>query len=125
MHEGTHGFAAIQVTQLSGRCAFRHALTVAAAVPQVAERAAAPPASLSALGESLRHEFPILDQEINGKPLAYLDNAATSQKPLQVKRQPRRTTQPVDTAPLFHMRRVQGQMAGRANAMHVNAVTQA
>ncbi|MDB4419625.1 cysteine desulfurase, partial [Akkermansiaceae bacterium] len=28
--------------------------------------------------------FPILSQEINGKPLVYLDNAATSQKPLSV-----------------------------------------
>lgn len=56
------------------------------AAVQVAERA--PPASLSALGDSLRHEFPILDQEVNGKPLAYLDNAATSQKPVQVRRHP-------------------------------------
>jgi cysteine desulfurase/selenocysteine lyase len=32
----------------------------------------------------LRKEFPILNQEINGKPLVYLDNAATSQKPLCV-----------------------------------------
>lgn len=32
----------------------------------------------------LRAEFPILHQEINGKPLVYLDNAATSQKPLCV-----------------------------------------
>ena len=32
----------------------------------------------------LRSEFPILHQEINGKPLVYLDNAATSQKPLAV-----------------------------------------
>lgn len=38
------------------------------------------PASLN-LGETLRKDFPILDQEINGKPLVYLDNAATSQKP--------------------------------------------
>jgi cysteine desulfurase/selenocysteine lyase len=29
----------------------------------------------------IRREFPVLDQEVNGKPLAYLDNAATSQKP--------------------------------------------
>ncbi|WP_372368449.1 cysteine desulfurase [Candidatus Uabimicrobium sp. HlEnr_7] len=29
----------------------------------------------------IREEFPILHQEINGKPLVYLDNAATSQKP--------------------------------------------
>ena len=34
------------------------------------------------LGEQLRHEFPILDQQINGRRLVYLDNAATSQKPL-------------------------------------------
>jgi cysteine desulfurase/selenocysteine lyase len=32
----------------------------------------------------LRKEFPTLHQEVNGKYLAYLDNAATSQKPRQV-----------------------------------------
>lgn len=32
----------------------------------------------------LRKEFPILDQEVNGHPLVYLDNAATSQKPRSV-----------------------------------------
>ena len=32
----------------------------------------------------LRNEFPILEQKINGKPLVYLDNAATNQKPLSV-----------------------------------------
>jgi cysteine desulfurase/selenocysteine lyase len=31
--------------------------------------------------EALRRAFPALNQEVNGKPLAYLDNAATSQKP--------------------------------------------
>ncbi len=34
--------------------------------------------------ESLRGDFPILRRKINGKPLIYLDNAATSQKPRQV-----------------------------------------
>ncbi|MBC1639811.1 cysteine desulfurase [Listeria welshimeri] len=34
--------------------------------------------------QKIRADFPILDQEINEKPLAYLDNAATSQKPKQV-----------------------------------------
>ena len=34
--------------------------------------------------EKIREEFPILHQEINGKPLVYLDNAATSQKPKSV-----------------------------------------
>lgn len=33
---------------------------------------------------SLRLEFPILQQQSNGKPLVYLDNAATTQKPLAV-----------------------------------------
>ena len=32
----------------------------------------------------LREEFPILSQSVNGKPLVYLDNAATNQKPLSV-----------------------------------------
>jgi cysteine desulfurase / selenocysteine lyase len=31
--------------------------------------------------EAVRNEFPILGQEINGKPLIYFDNAATTQKP--------------------------------------------
>jgi cysteine desulfurase/selenocysteine lyase len=33
---------------------------------------------------SLRKDFPILDQQVHGKPLIYLDNAATSQKPRAV-----------------------------------------
>ncbi|MDH4023107.1 MAG: cysteine desulfurase [Gammaproteobacteria bacterium] len=33
---------------------------------------------------SVRRDFPILDQAINGHPLAYLDNAASSQRPQQV-----------------------------------------
>lgn len=32
----------------------------------------------------VRSDFPILDQKVNGKPLVYLDSAATSQKPRQV-----------------------------------------
>ena len=32
----------------------------------------------------LRRDFPILDQEVNGRPLVYLDNAATTQKPTAV-----------------------------------------
>lgn len=34
--------------------------------------------------EKLRGDFPILTRKMNGKPLAYLDNAATTQKPVQV-----------------------------------------
>lgn len=34
--------------------------------------------------EKIREDFPILQQSVHGKPLVYLDNAATSQKPLSV-----------------------------------------
>ena len=34
--------------------------------------------------EAIRNEFPILAREVNGKPLAYLDNAASAQKPVAV-----------------------------------------
>lgn len=33
---------------------------------------------------SIRKQFPILDQKVNGKPLIYFDNGATTQKPKQV-----------------------------------------
>lgn len=34
--------------------------------------------------ENIRALFPVLHQEVNGKPLIYLDNAATTQKPISV-----------------------------------------
>lgn len=34
--------------------------------------------------ERIRNDFPILHQEVNGRPLVYLDNAATTQKPTVV-----------------------------------------
>ena len=34
--------------------------------------------------ERIRADFPIFEQEINGRPLAYLDSAVTAQKPRQV-----------------------------------------
>lgn len=34
--------------------------------------------------KAIRQDFPILDQEINGKPFIYLDSTASSQKPLPV-----------------------------------------
>ncbi|MBT2287573.1 cysteine desulfurase [Paenibacillus albidus] len=36
------------------------------------------------ISSTIREQFPILNQDINGHPLVYLDNAATSQKPRQV-----------------------------------------
>lgn len=46
----------------------------------------APPAPKSATldVESIRRDFPILHQEVHGKPLVYLDNAASTQKPTAV-----------------------------------------
>lgn len=34
--------------------------------------------------QALRAQFPILSRKVNGKPLVYLDNAATTQKPQAV-----------------------------------------
>ena len=34
--------------------------------------------------QKIRKDFPILNREVNGKPLVYFDNAATSQTPVQV-----------------------------------------
>jgi cysteine desulfurase/selenocysteine lyase len=34
--------------------------------------------------DEVRKDFPILSREVDGKPLVYLDNAATSQKPQSV-----------------------------------------
>jgi len=34
--------------------------------------------------QSIRKDFPVLNREVNGKPLVYFDNAATSQTPKQV-----------------------------------------
>jgi len=40
--------------------------------------------SIDRLGEKIREDFPVLHQEVHGRPLVYLDNAATSQKPRSV-----------------------------------------
>ncbi|HEX6104593.1 MAG TPA: cysteine desulfurase [Gemmatimonadales bacterium] len=52
------------------------------AVP--AEHPAPLPARLTAPAPAWRSDFPILSTTVRGKPLVYLDNAATSQKPRQV-----------------------------------------
>ena len=40
--------------------------------------------STKTLADKVRSDFPILHQEVHGKPLVYLDNAATYQKPVSV-----------------------------------------
>jgi cysteine desulfurase/selenocysteine lyase len=34
--------------------------------------------------DTIRQDFPILNQQVNGNPLVYLDSGASSQKPLPV-----------------------------------------
>jgi cysteine desulfurase/selenocysteine lyase len=49
------------------------------------EEIASPPATETLFDvHKIRQDFPILGQQVNGKPLVYLDNAATSQKPQSV-----------------------------------------
>jgi hypothetical protein len=52
----------------------------------VARAVLSPPADAAtgSLGELTRGDFPILNQEVNGFRLVYLDSAATSQKPTAV-----------------------------------------
>jgi cysteine desulfurase/selenocysteine lyase len=45
-----------------------------------------PPATSSFDSDRVRSDFPILSREINGKPLTYLDSAASSQRPRAVLR---------------------------------------
>ena len=40
--------------------------------------------AFSTLPERIRKDFPILDRQVHGKPLVYLGNAASAQKPLAV-----------------------------------------
>jgi cysteine desulfurase/selenocysteine lyase len=49
----------------------------------VAESPAGPSATSLDVAK-IREDFPVLHQKVHGKPLVYLDNAATSQKPLPV-----------------------------------------
>lgn len=67
------------------------ALTFAGRRPQLyflpEEQRAAPTASPSAYAfdaYTVRRDFPLLEQRVHGKPLIWLDNAATTQKPRQV-----------------------------------------
>jgi cysteine desulfurase/selenocysteine lyase len=56
-------------------------------LPDIARRAMKPPtpaAQRAFDAARLREDFPILRQKVHGKPLVYLDNAASTQKPRQV-----------------------------------------
>src|SRR5262245_30324161 len=52
---------------------------------KVAHEIATPGRSIETLDvNKIRADFPILKQKVHGKPLVYLDNGATSQKPQSV-----------------------------------------
>ena len=61
-------------------------MTTATNMTDVSGHAAAIPSDgLTSLDpHRIRHDFPILEQQVNGRPLVYLDNAATTQKPRAV-----------------------------------------
>ncbi|MCP4321802.1 MAG: SufS family cysteine desulfurase [Psychromonas sp.] len=65
----------------------------------------------------LRDQFPILEQQVNGHPLIYLDNAATTQKPIAV----------VEAMTHFYLNdnanvhRASHQLSGRATTSFENA----
>ena len=64
------------------------------------------------LGERLRADFPILSREVYGKPLVYLDNGATTQKPRQV----------VNAITLFHIKRGQDLLSHPLITIHILAL---
>jgi len=55
-------------------------MSTVAKIPRTAAKAAVNAFDV----EKIRRDFPILHQGVHGKPLVYLDNAATTQKPLAV-----------------------------------------
>lgn len=60
-------------------------MTTITAHPDTLEKASEKTSEkIALLADQVRQDFPILNQEVNGKPLVYLDNAATSQKPQAV-----------------------------------------
>src|SRR5579875_3005142 len=50
----------------------------------MAGMASVSPAAQKLDARALRRDFPIFEQEMHGKPLAFLDSAASSQKPRQM-----------------------------------------
>ena len=59
-------------------------MTQAAADRRPDRQSPATPERGLAVARTVRDDFPIFDQEVHGKPLVYLDSAASAQKPRQV-----------------------------------------
>ncbi|CAM6128514.1 unnamed protein product [Calypogeia fissa] len=75
------GLVAVEQEGHSRRVDFRARAAVESTLTTPSSAAASDKESL---GDMTKGDFPILNQEINGKRLVYLDNAATSQKPVSV-----------------------------------------
>jgi cysteine desulfurase / selenocysteine lyase len=83
-----------ETTDFSGGYSFLNEIRqlVPAGIPGVADLpgthvASAPDLNISSVGfdvQAIRRDFPILQERVHGKPLIWLDNAATTQKPQSV-----------------------------------------
>lgn len=69
------------------------------------------------LPSSLKADFPILSEKVNGKPLVYLDNAATTQKPIAVLDASRRYYEKINS----NIHRGTHHLAREATAAHEHA----
>jgi cysteine desulfurase/selenocysteine lyase len=69
------------------------------------------------LNPSLKADFPILSEKVNGKPLVYLDNAATTQKPIAVLDASRRYYEKINS----NIHRGTHLLAREATAAHEHA----
>lgn len=69
------------------------------------------------LTSSLKADFPILSEKVNGKPLVYLDNAATTQKPIAVLDASRRYYEKINS----NIHRGTHLLAREATAAHEHA----
>ncbi len=69
------------------------------------------------LTPSLKADFPILSEKVNGKPLVYLDNAATTQKPIAVLDASRRYYEKINS----NIHRGTHHLAREATAAHEQA----
>ena len=69
------------------------------------------------LTPSLKADFPILSEKVNGKPLVYLDNAATTQKPIAVLDASRRYYEKINS----NIHRGTHLLAREATAAHEHA----
>ncbi len=69
------------------------------------------------LSPSLKADFPILSEKVNGKPLVYLDNAATTQKPIAVLDASRRYYEKINS----NIHRGTHHLAREATAAHEHA----